>query len=445
MIKADMCTSYARFLFRQWSEPYDLLANLASNSSASTSADGAGPVRTTRRQISERKETLSALDKGKGRAAALLPFNSADDVPSPVQGRKANGKRSHLYDHASGSTSPQPYEVGSMLPPPPRKRGSLPSGEPQYKRPRLPDRYTAFDPPSYTHFTHIPSHPSHNRSLSTYLSSVTFLTPDDLPIPVTHPQGSLAFLEKQAKKDAVLSNKIALLQSLGRLGSGAKTTPGGRPPPPPGGRTGPPVISRHDAMLEHLVFVHRGVVGEGKARVAGAKKVGRLVSSYWEREGGREERERKQGERERRNGSRALAKMVRAKWKLAVNVVRAKLKEQEQRERERLGKEHLDAMLERSGTLLNKRQEDLAGDGLEQEEDDDQDDRDGDDSDSEASRSGEEIDPEAEPDSDEEMEEDRSDPEPDFGPGFDQDSDDESADEEDEGQPHPLVTSRSKC
>lgn len=330
------------------------------------------------------------------------------------------------------------YEDGTMLPPP-KKRGSLANSEPLYKRPKLPDRYTAFDPPSYTHYIHVPDKPPHNHSISSYLSSVTFLTPDDLPIPVTHPQGNLAFLEKQAKKEAALANKIALLQSLGRLGSGAKTTPGGRPLPPPGGRADGGGISRHDAMLEHLVFVHRGVIGEGKARMAGAKKVGRLVLGYWDREGGREERERKQGERERRNGARALAKIVRAKWKLAVNVVRAKLKEEEQRERERLGKEHLDAMLERSGTLLNKRQEDLLGDGLDREGDDEDGDN-VDDAHSDASQSEEDAasDADVESDSDEEMEEARS------GPDSEPEAEEADSDDEEEDRQSSSV-SLSHC
>jgi len=75
-------------------------------------------------------------------------------------------------------------------------------------------------------------------------------------------------------------------------------------------------------MLEHLPFVQRGVVAEGKAKVAGAKKVGKLIVGYWEREGGREERERKDEERLRKNGARALGKMIRGKWRLAVNVSR---------------------------------------------------------------------------------------------------------------------------
>ncbi|KAL7415246.1 SNF2 family N-terminal domain-containing protein [Mrakia frigida] len=419
-------------VFLQWSEPYNLLANLAAASGASGNESPGGsskPIRTTRRQITERKEFLavdpSPLNKGKGKARATygssFPFDDLDDLPSPSSkssSSRKGGRKSHLGSYPPGSDAmlPPPFPKSSYKK---RPTSSLAYDTDDDGPPTPPPKklkYLAFDPPSYTHIDHIPSKPHHDFSLTRYLSSITFLTADDLPIVTTHPQGTPSFLEKQARKEAILQNKIASLQALGRLGSVANTMGGARRAPPGERKT---EMSRHEAMLEHLPFVQRGVLGEGKAKVAGAKKVGKLIVGYWEREGGREERERKDEERARKVGARALGKMIRGKWRLAVNAVRAKLKEEEQRERERLGKEHLDAMLERSGGLLDRRREDLVGVGLEREGEDKGDSVDGRSADS-GSRSGS-----ASGSDQEEEEEEGSEEEKEAG------SSDEEADEED--------------
>lgn len=305
---ADLSCRPRRVSPPQWSEQYNLLASLNSASGTSTSDSASGALRTTRRQISNRKESLavapSPVDrKGKGRASYPVPFDLSELLAPPVTPSSSKRNKKTKRPSAVGTSStPAQTDDDLYLAPPPKKL-----------------KYLAFEPPSYTHANHVPTNPIHNRSLDRYLSSITFLTPDDLPIVVTHSQGTPTFLEKQARKEAALQNKIAGLQALGRLGSTANTsTAGGRRVGPPGEKKGE--LSRHEAMLEHLVFVQKGVIGEGKARVAGAKRISRLVVGYWEKEGGREERERKDEERARKTGARQVGKMIRGKWRLAVNV-----------------------------------------------------------------------------------------------------------------------------
>lgn len=51
-----------------------------------------------------------------------------------------------------------------------------------------------------------------------------------------------------------------------------------------------------------------------------ARRVGRMVLGYFAEVRGREERVVREGEKERKALARAVARLVRGKWKMAVNV-----------------------------------------------------------------------------------------------------------------------------
>lgn len=77
-----------------------------------------------------------------------------------------------------------------------------------------------------------------------------------------------------------------------------------------------------------------------------------MVQAYWENIEGKEERERLAEEKERKRMGKEIIKSLRKRWALAVKVVRAKILEAQKQEQDRLGKEHLQNILQRSTGLL---------------------------------------------------------------------------------------------
>lgn len=114
------------------------------------------------------------------------------------------------------------------------------------------------------------------------------------------------------------------------------------------------VPDHHSALLAHAVQVRNAMLAEWKIHNLNAKKLSRAVQVYWDIKLGSKEREAREEERRRKMQMRELVKGLKAKWQLAVNIVRARRMAEEKAEQDRLGKEHLQSILERSRDLLGK-------------------------------------------------------------------------------------------
>ena len=111
-----------------------------------------------------------------------------------------------------------------------------------------------------------------------------------------------------------------------------------------------------DHLIAHAAQVRNAMLAEWKTHNANARKIARAVQLYWERINNKDDRLEKEEERKRKLLMRALMKAVKAKWQLAVNVVRARRQAEEKAEQDRLGKKHLELILERSKNLLEGQQ-----------------------------------------------------------------------------------------
>jgi len=111
-----------------------------------------------------------------------------------------------------------------------------------------------------------------------------------------------------------------------------------------------------DHLIAHAAQVRNAMLAEWKNHNAIARKIARAVQIYWERINNKDDRLEKEEERKRKLLMRELVKAIKAKWQLAVNVVRARRHAEEKAEQDRLGKKHLDLILERSKNLLEGQQ-----------------------------------------------------------------------------------------
>ncbi|WFD42778.1 DNA helicase [Malassezia psittaci] len=118
--------------------------------------------------------------------------------------------------------------------------------------------------------------------------------------------------------------------------------------------------SHHDHLLDGIVFRARAMHQARKHRVQLAKKVSRMISTYWERALHSDEREQKLEEKRMRALAKWTAREVNRQWRLAVTVVRAQKQAFEKAEREKMGKKQLQAIIEQSTHMLESQHADLS-------------------------------------------------------------------------------------
>lgn len=98
---------------------------------------------------------------------------------------------------------------------------------------------------------------------------------------------------------------------------------------------------------------------ELRNKIQMAKRVARMVQTYWDEKLGRGEKQRKIEERRVRALAKWTVREVRKQWKLAVNVIRAQRNAKEKQEKDRAGREQLRTILEQSSQMLDKQQKAL--------------------------------------------------------------------------------------
>ncbi|ORY26167.1 SNF2 family N-terminal domain-domain-containing protein [Naematelia encephala] len=289
--------------------------------------------------------------KGKKRGRASLPN---------LQSKKL---RAAISDDASASPSPAvdtPAEV-VVDPPEPSPLPELPSlahlpfpppPNRPYERPKGPRRIW------YTHPSQLPpSNAKFHGDISAMLSS--YIHVED-----TGPPADLKALEIRALNEAYIRNRVNYLQNQGRLTRlldeddevALKSKAHQKQAALPSRKT-----DHHDHLLSHMVQVRTAMLSEAKSKPVVCKRIARMVAAYWEHEQGKEERERQAEERERKRKGRDVVRALKKRWSLAVKIVRARILEAQKAEQDRLGKEHLQNMLQRSTGLLDAQREEIVG------------------------------------------------------------------------------------
>ncbi|WVQ99637.1 hypothetical protein IAU59_006776 [Kwoniella sp. CBS 9459] len=296
--------------------------------------------------------------KGKKRGRASLPIILP---PASKKLRGVNGESElEVLDASPSSALGTPSETprepssGPSTPAPLPSLAHLPFPPPPHRpKERLygPKRIWYTEPSQRP-----PSEPKHQGELEPILDSY-------IHIEDTGPQPDLSTLESRALRDGYHRARVMYLQAHGRLQrlpdeaeAAADDANLSRSAATSVKVQKPTVIARktdyQDSLMSHMVQVRNAMLNESKFKPVVCKKVARMVQVYWERIEGREERERLAEEKERKRLGKELMKGLRKRWALAVKIIRAKVLEAQKLEQDRLGKEHLQNILQRSTGLL---------------------------------------------------------------------------------------------
>ena len=217
-----------------------------------------------------------------------LPAAPNDHVDTPPDA----SEEADPLDPASSTVTKPSLSHHPFPPPPPRRK---------FRRPGPKDIW-------YTMPDQLPLLPVY-PNLAAYLA--TYVHIDD-----TGPQPDARALEIRALNEAYFANRLAYLQSQGRMlhidSVDHITTKA---------KAGPSRLTdHHDSLMSHMVQVRNAMMVEAKAKPVVSKRIARMVMQHWEMEEGKEERERQAEEREQRRKVRDLARALKKKWSLAVKV-----------------------------------------------------------------------------------------------------------------------------
>ncbi|GAA6000691.1 hypothetical protein JCM10207_004611 [Rhodosporidiobolus poonsookiae] len=212
----------------------------------------------------------------------------------------------------------------------------------------------------YTHPSQLPPDPAFEGELPSFLSSFLSLE-DDVDLAPPPPEEEL---EARAEYELDILTQAEAVRAEGRELLNPDKTPSAEPRR---------ARDHHESLVDHAVHFAGLVAQERKAHIALARKTGKMVLKHFEEIRGKEDREQKEIERQQKLIARWTVREVKKKWKLAVGVVRARLKEAAQAEQKRLGKQQLDAMLNKSTTMLQAQQIEMAGEEDESGSDEDED------------------------------------------------------------------------
>jgi helicase SWR1 len=196
-----------------------------------------------------------------------------------------------------------------------------------------------------------------------YQGDINAILESYIHIEDTGPPADIKALELRAAREAYFRNRVNYLQHQGRLlrllddeatTSSAKIS--SKPPVLPPRKT-----DFQDSLMSHMVQVRNAMLNEAKSKPIVCRKVAKMIQGYWDHIHGKDDRERAAEEKRRKLQMKELTKSLRRRWALAVKVVRAKLLQVQKEEQDRLGKEHLQNMLQRSTGLLDAHRDEFAG------------------------------------------------------------------------------------
>ncbi|KAI0300426.1 SNF2 family N-terminal domain-containing protein [Multifurca ochricompacta] len=200
--------------------------------------------------------------------------------------------------------------------------------------------------PVYTSPKQKPTPPTFHKSLSSALSSYTRLENDDM---------NEVALEEAARKRAVLFERVYALRQQGRMLLSAEDAGHALQSRPTDPRT--PGADPWDHVLEAMRARHRQRETSGPEIAA---TIAAKVRAYWDLQNAKEGKVRVQQEKQLRSLAKATMKLVIAEWKKAVFHIREQERLKREEEETRKGREHLDALLDQSGQILETQHLDLS-------------------------------------------------------------------------------------
>ncbi|PCH35712.1 hypothetical protein WOLCODRAFT_126206 [Wolfiporia cocos MD-104 SS10] len=311
-----------------------------------------------------------AKGKGKGKMKASQDFDkhpakrAGEDYVQPDAPRPHKKRRITPSAATPGEDGEAWFTTDSFLmPPPPHRRTSNrrsrqsavvmpPSTPPMDASLPLPSKpalrriklIVRRPDPEYSNPRQKPPAPQYGESLTSFLSSFTIL--DDKVVD----ESTEAQL---VRKEAQFWRRVDVLQREGRffpdsdlLLESSGTSAVQLVPQDPWAHVVEAVKARS---------VHQAVNGRQVAA-----QVANRVRAYWESRAVKEDRVKLQEEKRLRALAKATVKMVVAEWKKAVYHVREEERLKREEEERRRGHEHLDAILDQSGQILEAQQLDLS-------------------------------------------------------------------------------------
>ncbi|KAI0919253.1 hypothetical protein AcV5_002215 [Taiwanofungus camphoratus] len=200
--------------------------------------------------------------------------------------------------------------------------------------------------PTLSHPCQKPPPPKYGESLTAFLSSYHVLDGNEV---------NLETLEQQALKAAGFWEKVDLLRRQGRLLSLNETS---------GDALGTSSRENAPECRDPWWYIVEAIKARALSRpVSGqqiAAQVANRIRAYWDTQTAREDKVKLQEEKRLKALAKATTKMVVAEWKKAVFHVREQERLRHEAEERRRGHEHLDAILDQSGQILEAQQYDLS-------------------------------------------------------------------------------------
>lgn len=299
-------------------------------------------------------------------------MSSPTSPPVPLKKRKSMAEREMVHsrtkvgehDDAFASTPPTPSgSTSASAVDGATKATPLPKATPSIKRIRLIVRRP---PPSYTNPSQRPPPPRFQSSLESFLRSYTTLDDQD--------QTETALMAI-AMQEALLRNKLDRLQRLGRFFPYTEFSSSASFDSVSGGGSAGGISANGLSKCSLLPrepqrprdawdCVVEAVIQRGRHGLVRGRQVAAHIASriqvYWDQHASREKAAKLQEEKRLRTLAKATIKMVTSEWKKAVFYIREQDRLRAEAEEKRRGHEHLDAILDQSGQILETQQFALA-------------------------------------------------------------------------------------
>ncbi|KAI9465180.1 helicase SWR1 [Lactarius psammicola] len=200
--------------------------------------------------------------------------------------------------------------------------------------------------PIYTNPKQKPSQPTFDKSVTSALASYTRLENDDV---------DEAVLDQAARERAVLLERVYALRQQGRMLLSAEHAGRALQSQPTDLRT--PGSDPWDHVLDAIRIRHRQRETSGPEIAA---TIAAKVRTYWDLQNAKKGKVRVQHEKQLRALAKATMKLVVTEWKKAVFHIREQQRLKREEEETRKGREHLDALLDQSGYILETQHLDLS-------------------------------------------------------------------------------------
>ncbi|KAG4305210.1 hypothetical protein PORY_001380 [Pneumocystis oryctolagi] len=202
-----------------------------------------------------------------------------------------------------------------------------------YRRPTLKIKIN-IPSPIITHPFHVLLVKKYN-SLADYMSSFLILNNEEISLDKAH---------MLARIEANLLNKIELAKSNGSLSKLPSLIK----------KSIEPIRAPDhlDHLISHAVYFSKLVANERRTNISRAKKISGMIISYFKKLFGADEKERKEEEKRIKQLAKRTSLEVKKKWKLVEKEIRRRRNEKQEEEQRKVGKLHLNRILEHSVQLL---------------------------------------------------------------------------------------------